>query len=570
MKVKKILRMILIVSAVMVAAFAVFLYKMNENSKKLKDEIHKSAEKECGIVSLQGENYSMNIPSTTEITDLVVAGENVNVLIFEANGAQDIYSTEHTQKIKQQLERMQLKKEYTFEAPLLAYNPYGTNSCGLYIYFKTEEKTQLEYTVSIPDENVPDFSRTMKENSLHGKNEYEYLLTGLVPGMENYLRVRLLSDSGKEIKTMVYRINMPASPYGNASAVVCEYVKEKKSIANGLFYAYGVGTCSIPAYDNAGYLREEFPLIEENALGIDVAGASMYIQPSDKKIAKLSMTGEVLGVVDVGEYTITNDVAYNGIGNILALASKDARKTKGDVIIKINFENASVEEIIDFRDKLKGYYKAYAKKEKKTDWLGINDIEVFNKNDLLVSAGGISSIINVQNVMTKNPIIKYIIGDEKVWKKAEMTDFLLTRGYEEGEEKEDTGILEKEVPFEVVNQTGVVPYMTVDNNNLYDEEGNYVPTPTYYLNTLNNTNGVNEFMRLKIDEEAKTYMLTNQVPIENVMNAASISSIEANIVVNDAAANIIQEISVDGQAYVRLNVKALKAEKFSMKDYWFK
>ena len=54
------------------------------------------------------------------------------------------------------------------------------------------------------------------------------------------------------------------------------------------------------------------------------------------------------------------------------------------------------------------------------------------------------------------------------------------------------------------------------------------------------------------------------------MNAASISSIEANIVVNDAAANIIQEISVDGQAYVRLNVKALKAEKLSMKDYWFK
>ena len=120
---KKILRIILIVSAVMIAAFAVFLFKMSESSKKLKDEIHKSVEKESGIVSLQGSNYSLNIPSTTEIKDLIVAGDNVNVLVFEQTGAADIYTTEHTQKIKQQLERMQLKKEYTFEAPLLAYNP---------------------------------------------------------------------------------------------------------------------------------------------------------------------------------------------------------------------------------------------------------------------------------------------------------------------------------------------------------------------------------------------------------------------------------------------------------------
>ena len=46
---KKILRIILIVSAVMIAAFVVFLFKMSESSKKLKDEIYKSVEKESGI-----------------------------------------------------------------------------------------------------------------------------------------------------------------------------------------------------------------------------------------------------------------------------------------------------------------------------------------------------------------------------------------------------------------------------------------------------------------------------------------------------------------------------------------
>jgi len=566
---KKIFRIILIVSILMIAGFTAFLFKMNESSKKLKDEIGKSAEKESGIVSLQGENYSLNIPSTTEIKDLIIAGDNVNVLIFEAEGATDIYTTEHTQKIKQQLERMQLKKEYTFEAPLLAYNPYGTNTCGIYIYFKTEEVTQLEYTVSVPDENIPDFSRTMKENSLHGKNEYEYLITGFIPGMENYLKVRLLSDSGKEIKTMVYRINMPASPFGNPSNIVCEYVKEKKSITNGLYYLYKNGTGSIPAYDNAGYLREEIPLIEDNELGIAVAGASMYIVPSYKKIAKLSMTGEVMSVADTGKYTLSTDVAYNGVGNALAVASKDGRKTKGDIVLKVDFETLSVNEIIDFRDKLKGYYKKHIKKSKISDWLGINGLEVFNKNDVLISAGAISSIINVQNVMTENPIIKYIIGDPKLWDKAEMSDLLLARGEEEGEEEEES-ILKKEDIFELVSQTGVVPYVTIDNKTLYDEEGNYVPVESYYLSVINNNGGANELLRIKIDEAERTYLTANQVPIENIANASSITAIGANFVINEQQNNLFQEISVDGQTYNKMHANAQKVEKLSMKGYWFK
>ena len=56
---------------------------------------------------------------------------------------------------------------------------------------------------------------------------------------------------------------------------------------------YGCGSASIPAYDNAGYLREEIPLIENNAIGLVIGEAGMYVAPSGGCVAKLSVTGEV-------------------------------------------------------------------------------------------------------------------------------------------------------------------------------------------------------------------------------------------------------------------------------------
>ena len=220
---KKTVISIVVVSILMILGFAVFLYMMNRNSEKLRDEQTRAGEEESGIASLQEEHFALNLPAATEVAELIVAGGQANVLLFGNAGATDIYNVNHTAQIKAQLQRMQSKKEYTFKEPLLSYNPYGTNTCGLYIYFETEGKSYLKYTVSVPDENIPDFTRTMKENAVNGKNAYEYLLTGLIPGMENYVRLRLMSDDGAEVETVVYKINMPASPFGNPSSVACIY-----------------------------------------------------------------------------------------------------------------------------------------------------------------------------------------------------------------------------------------------------------------------------------------------------------------------------------------------------------
>lgn len=586
----KTVRTITIVSVLMIAGFAGFLYMMNKNSEKIRDEQMRAGGEESGVVELQEEHFALNIPPDTEISELTVAGEQANVLLFGNNGVADIYDVNHTLQINAQLDRMQSKKEYTFKEPLLSYNPYGTNACGLYIYFETEGKSRLKYTVSVPDENVPDFTRTMKENAVNGKNAYEYLLTGLIPGMENYVRLRLMSDEGREIETMVYKINMPASPFGNPSSVACSYSGEPSSISNGLYYMYGCGTSSIPVYDNAGYLREEIPLIEDNSIGISVGEAGVYIAPSAGCVAKLSSVGEVMSVVSTGDYTITSGIDYNGMGQIMCAAGKNDRKTTGDVIISVNMENGQITENVDLRKLLRKYYKMYAKRDKKSDWLGINSMVFFDKQDVIVSAGNISSIIKIDNVMSKNPAVRYIIGDRSIWESAGMADVLLAKIDAEEEESTDEdseneteeadgnvieNILEKNAagdePFgNPVNQIGAIPYVSREAENMIDESGSFVPVTGYYISTVSGNDGASsEYWRYKIDEEAGTCALTRQHEVSPVTAGGSLCASGVNYVVNDSVSGLY-EADVNGNIYIHLGINAQRAEKYSMKDYLFR
>ncbi len=589
---KKTVISIVVVSILMILGFAGFLYMMNRNSEKLRDEQTRAGEEESGIASLQEEHFALNLPAATEVAELIVAGGQANVLLFGNAGAADIYNVNHTAQIKAQLQRMQSKKEYTFKEPLLSYNPYGTNTCGLYIYFETEGKSYLKYTVSVPDENIPDFTRTMKENAVNGKNAYEYLLTGLIPGMENYVRLRLMSDDGAEVETVVYKINMPASPFGNPSSVACSYSGEPKSVSNGLYYMYGCGSASIPAYDNAGYLREEIPLIENNAIGLVIGEAGMYVAPSGGCVAKLSVTGEVISVVNTTGYTITSDIDYNGMGQVMCVAGRQDRKTTGDVIISADMETGQVNEVADFRKLLRRFYKLYAKADKKSDWLGINSMVFFDKQDIIVSAGGISSIIKIDNVTSKNPVVNYVIGDMGTWESAGMADKLLAKSDEtedentdgqeentEGEGAADSGeivnILDQfaagDEPFgNPRNQIGAIPYVNAEIENAVDEAGNFVPVTSYYLSTVSGNDGVaSEYWRYKIDEEGRTCALTRQQNVQPVSSGGSLCQSGVNYVVGDSALGVY-ETDVNGNKYIHLGVNAVRCDKYSMKDYRFR
>ena len=50
-------------------------------------------------------------------------------------------------RLEETLESLKSEREYTPEEPLAVWNPYGTGSNGLYLYFVTEEGTDVTYRV---------------------------------------------------------------------------------------------------------------------------------------------------------------------------------------------------------------------------------------------------------------------------------------------------------------------------------------------------------------------------------------------------------------------------------------
>ena len=92
-----------------------------------------------------------------------------------------IYSEKYQNKIKQQIDNAKQKYDYTFKAPLLIENPYGTNTTGIYMYFTTNENYQATYTINC--DGYEDFTQTLNTNTSNGyTKEHEYLLIGAIPG----------------------------------------------------------------------------------------------------------------------------------------------------------------------------------------------------------------------------------------------------------------------------------------------------------------------------------------------------------------------------------------------------
>lgn len=97
------------------------------------------------------------VRENTEITITNKFGENIYSIIKNKNISP--YNSNYQQVIDEEISNL-LNKKYTISNPLLILNPYGTNNLGLNIYFTTEEKMEISYTISVNDKDIPDFSRT--------------------------------------------------------------------------------------------------------------------------------------------------------------------------------------------------------------------------------------------------------------------------------------------------------------------------------------------------------------------------------------------------------------------------
>jgi len=107
---KKYLKLALFVSVLMIAGFIAFIIIMGKNSKNIKNVQKNLSNQEIGVTELQSEQKYKSFNTQTVIDELIISGDNVNVVLFDNSEPKKIYDTKISADIHEQLARMEDKR----------------------------------------------------------------------------------------------------------------------------------------------------------------------------------------------------------------------------------------------------------------------------------------------------------------------------------------------------------------------------------------------------------------------------------------------------------------------------
>lgn len=349
-----------------------------------------------------------------------------------------IYNQQFQEAVHTKVE--QLKKQYvcSFEHPLFIMNPYGTSTTGMYIYFKTEEAVTVEYTVSVKDPTIPDFTRKLYSNEDGtASKHHEGQIIGLVKGMENTLTMRLYDKDDTFISENTYHFKVPnlkTTPYQKLKS---KKYKTASKAASGLYVVFGYDRLNkkeprhLLFYDNYGVLRAEIPLeVRYGDVNIEIVNGSLVYACTDSAFAVVKPSGYVEAIYPINGYTVHHDFVYNAKDHtIVMLATKTSAKSKMDRIVSLNLETGKKKEVLDmnrfFSDRKKeAVLSKKALNQTQLDWIHLNSIDIINGEHLIVSSRELSSIIRINNYRT-TPRIGMILADPSLWKGTKYSNLVL-------------------------------------------------------------------------------------------------------------------------------------------------
>ena len=564
---KKILKIFAITSFIMllllgVAAF--FAYRSYNQEEKAKKEVSQEE------LDMQVYGISKEDVSEDTVIPLYLSTDKKNVETYSHQSADDIYNVGKSKKVKSSLENLKKKNKYTVDNCLWAYNPFGTHELSLYLYFETMEVTTLRYTVHVENEDIPDFTRSARvEDRLVGKKEIECTISGLVPGVENFIVLKLQDESGTVVKRVVYSITPPKVKGAVQDQLTVIDGPSLTSISNGLYLFFGHDTKnkkmdrSIYIYDNTGILRGAIPIKNNQANRVIFIDGDMFYNYSDANFARVSPSGQVLKIYRLKAYKTVNDYTYDGFGNILTIATKTNTKTVEDQIVSLNLETGKTTPLVRMSDLLK---KVKQKSKNTSDWIGLNSIVWAGTDSVIVSARELSGIIKIRNITSVKPAIQYIIGDASLWKGKVKSKKILPKYVADT----NTDALTTE-PF--ISQYGqsAVTLSSVDEQ--------YPSNDSQYYLTMFNNNYKKEkaqtsyFYKFYVDEVAGTYDLAKSFEIPYSTYESSAYEYAGNIIVNSGTDCSVGEYDTDGGLIQELkyNVETFTYRVFKedFKNFWF-
>ena len=503
------------------------------------------------------------------------------------------YDTGVQQRIRAMLERGQAlsargaehRVEWTAETPLAVLDPFGTGANGLYLYFETDFPTQVEYTVHVDDERIPDYTATAAD---HSGREYtathEFQLIGLVPGEVNEVTLRLRGSWGNLRQTVRFTIEMPETHSGYDTILEVTDGASAEPLDEGLFtmmrtngyLGYGF------LYDNSGVMRYEMVL---EGFGMDrilFYGDEMVTCVSSNKLARINGLGEVEQVYPLGDYELHHDIDYGREGTVVALAEKAGDANVEDLVLEIDLATGEVTELLDFKDLMADYYAqtrpiratdTFFWQVDEQDWIHLNTIQYLPGSDsLVVSSRETSTVIKVDDVHGE-AAVGWLCGDPAFWQGtgyegyclAPVNDFTWQYGqhsvaWAEGEEEG-------------------IGYLRMFNNNywaLSSRDGYDPDLPDGVSTELYGGADDRSYTYVyRVDENAGTVELVESfpVPYSSIVSNATLNEETGHWAVNSGISMLFGEYDADGQlirqyAY-QCTMQGYRTFKYDYQGFWF-
>ena len=579
---KKYLTVALITSIIMLAVMGTAVFMLSKSQTTQEDIEMVKQQEEMDVVTDKKESVNDN-----DSIVLYRTGANQNVETFSFQNNQAIYNVSKSEQVKDKLDKLKRKRDYTFSSPLWAYNPFGTNALSMYVYFKNSEPTYLKYTISVKDAAIPDFTRTLyngESGNLTRKHEYQ--LVGLIPDMENYIVLKLYNERNQLLNKVTYKIDLADISTKAPIKLATTTGNSKTQLSNGLFYVLGLNNsskqkeCTSYLYDNSGVLRGIIPLTNDQSDSIELIEGKMIYDYGVNKLAEVTPLGQVTKIYDLGKYRKHHDFVYDGFGHLLVLATDPSKQSKSveDLVLSVDMKTGKVKKIIDM-ETLLPQIKKKAKKpkgSKSLNWVGLNSIAIAGTNDILLSSSELSSVFRINQINSEKPEVAYIIAEQSIWKGTNYKDKVLEKVVIDENEGYNAQFGQTSVQFEMDTTLPEGQYYIYLFNNNYGSS----PTRPKYdwkkfagIVTKNHTSDHSIFYKYLFDETAGSYELIKDIQVPYSSTLGSVLKYQGNHIINSGKAAIYGEYDVSGKLIKQYkgNTKSdiNHVYKYDMKEFWF-
>ena len=485
----------------------------------------------------------------------------------------EVFTEEKQTKVKKEIDEKLENIAYTMEAPLIYYNPYGTNLRSANIYFTTNEPCKVTYTVSVQDKTIPDFTRNLETGDESGfTTEHAYQLLGLIPEMENTIELNVYNEKGEQVGTSSFTIDVPKVESDAEQRMAVTTVKEG-TLTDGLFcVVYGrrdSKLLNIDLYDNDGILRGELLVEDYRTDKILFIDDYLYYSIAENKIAKVDRLGQVVKLYDLGQYTMHHDMVYDEANNsFIILANDEEQETVEDMIISLDLETGEVKALVDLKDILpEAYEKAtLPDKKSKLDWAHVNAIQLI-EDDVVLSFRELSSIVKIQDVYTK-PQLQYILSDQSVWEGTSYADNVYDKI---GDFTSQAG--QHCITYVPGETEGEYELYMFNNNFTYSGTRKDIDWSGYTLSQVPVEQRKSYYYKYKINENEKTFKLVDSFEVPYSAYVSSVQKLDDNFIIcsgsqklfgeYDNEGNLLREYQQEKEQYV------YRVFKYTFDGIWF-